>query len=182
MDPYKYLVLNVPLISKINNGYSSIFLTYRNGFFYGAPYALLGYIVAHQKSNPNLLKSGLGVIVFQSLFVAEAVLMKRINPVSNTDMAIMMLPSVYFILLFLLNIDMKSNNFTVLLRKYSMLIFLGQRLFLTAIPSVWPKSYSVFIQSLPQIEIFLYFGLTTMAFAVLIELLSRRFRFFTYLM
>lgn len=182
MDPYKFFVLNAPLVSKINNGYSFIFLTYRNGFFYGAPYALLGYIVTHQKSIPNLVKSGFGVIIFQSLFVTEAILMKRVNPSSNTDMAIMMLPSVYFILLFLLNIDIISNNFTVLLRKYSMLIFLGQRLFLTAIPSVWPNSYTAYIQSLPQIEIFLYFGLTTMAFAVIIELLSRRFRFFTYLM
>lgn len=182
MDPYKYLVLNVPLISRINDGYMFVFRTFRNGFFYGAPYALLGYIVAHQKSIPSLVKSGMGIIVFQLLFVAEAVLMKRMNPISNTDMAIMMFPSVYCILLFLLNIDIKSNNFTVLLRKYSMLIFLGQRLFLTAIPSVWPQSYTAYIQSLPQIEIYLYFGLTTMAFAIVIELLSRRIHFLNYLM
>lgn len=182
MGAYGSIVMQNGVVSRVYEGYMFVFKTFRNGVFWGATYVLLGFIVANKEQIPSLVKSGLGVVVFQLLFVAEAVLMKKINPISSTDMAIMMLPSVYFILLFLLNIDIKSNNFTVLLRKYSMLIFLGQRLFLTAIPSVWPKSYSVFIQSLPQIEIFLYFGLTTMAFAVIIELLSRRFRFFTYLM
>ncbi|KWW31954.1 MAG: hypothetical protein AUK63_50 [bacterium P3] len=182
MNPYRYLVIQNALVSRVYEGYMFVFYTFRNGVFYGAPYVLLGYIVSNKEQIPSLVKSGLGVIVFQILFVAEAVLMKTYNPNSCTDMAIMMFPSVYYILILLLNIGLKSSAFTTLLRKYSMLIFLGQRLFLTAIPSVAPKSFSLAILALPQIEIYLIFSLVTILFAVIIELLSRRFRILNYLM
>lgn len=182
MDPYKYLIINNSIVNKLYNGYMFIFKSFRNGFFYGAPYAMLGYIVANKKSIPKLFYSIIGIVVFQVLFVAEAVFMKKANPSSCTDMAVMMLPSVYFILVFLLNINVNGNKYTLLLRKYSMLIFLGQRLFLTAIPSVLPDSFSVSIKALPQIEIYLFFVLITMLFAVTIELLSRKYRLLNVLM
>lgn len=182
MDPYRYLVVRGQAAQSIYDGYMFVFKTFRNGLFYASAYIMLGYIVAKQGKFPNLIKSAIGVIVFQLLFLAEAIFMKKMNPSSCTDMAIMMLPSVYFILVLLLNIDLKSSALTALLRKYSMLIFLGQRLFLTAIPSVLPATFSSTIQALPQIEIYLIFSLATIVFAVLIELLSRRFRFLNYLM
>ena len=182
MDPYRFLVVRGEMAQSIYDGYMFVFKTFRNGFFYASVYTMLGYIVAKKTEIPNLIKSAIGVVVFQLLFLAEAIFMKRMNPSSCTDMATMMLPSVYFILLLLLNVDLKSSTFTNLLRKYSMLIFLGQRLFLTAIPSVAPKSFSEAILALPQIEIYLIFSLSTILFAVFVELLSRRFRVLNYLM
>ncbi len=182
MDPYKYLVLRSEALLSVYDCYIYVFATFRNGVFYASAYVLLGFIVAKKSEVPNLIKSVAGVFVFQLLFLAEAFFMKKMNPGSHTDMAIMMLPSVYFILMFLLNIDLKNSAFTILLRKYSMLIFLGQRLFLKAIPSVAPESFSLAIKALPQIEIYLIFSLATILFAVIIELLSRRFRFLNIIM
>lgn len=182
MDPYRFLVLNSPNIQLFYDGYMQVFGTFRNGFFYGSAYVLVGYCVAKKASIPSISKSLIGIVVFQLLFVTEAFFMKKLNSSSCTDMAIMMLPSVYFILLFLLNIDIKGNSLTLLFRKYSMLVFLGQRLFLTAIPSVIPISYSEYIRALPQIEIYLIFTLLTLVFAIIIELLSRKIRFLNYLM
>ena len=182
MDPYRTIIMHSQAIQNIYDGYMFVFKTFRNGFFYASAYIMLGYIVAKRSEIPSLIKSAIGMFVFQLLFLVEAIFMKKMNPSSCTDMAIMMLPSVYFILILLLNIDIKSSAFTTLLRKYSMLIFLGQRLFLTAIPSVAPKSFSLAILALPQIEIYLIFSLATILFAVIIELLSRKIRILNYLM
>lgn len=182
MGAYGSIVMQNSVVSRVYEGYMFVFKTFRNGVFYGAPYVLLGFIVANKEQIPSLVKSGLGVIVFQLLFVAEAVLMKKYNLGSNTDMAIMMLPSVYFILMFILNISIESTSFTALLRKYSMLVFCGQRLFLSAIPSVAPPSMSIYIEALPQIYIYGIFVLITLLFAITIEFLSRKIKFLNILM
>lgn len=182
LDPYRCFLVRCQTLQTIYDGYIYVFGTFRNGFFYASAYIFLGYIISKKKSIPSFFKSLIGVVLFLILFVIEAILMKRLNPKSNTDMTFMMLPWVYYILLLLLNINLHNTSFTTLLRKYSMLIFLGQRLFLKAIPSILSPSFSISIKALPQIEIYLIFASATMAFAIIIELLSRRFRILTHLM
>ena len=91
MDPYRYLVLRSHVIQSIYDGYMYVFRTFRNGFFYASAYIMLGYVVAKKIEIPNFVKSAIGVFVFQLLFLAEALFMKKMNPSSCTDMAIMML-------------------------------------------------------------------------------------------
>lgn len=182
-DPYSSLILpRSHFLTSIHDAYLRVFLTFRDGVFYAAVYILIGYYVSQRKKNMSLIASGVGIVFSQILFLIEAIIMKRINPTSNTDMAIMLVPSVYFILLFLVNWDVKGSELLKKLRNYSMLIFLGQRLFLSAMPSVLPETVSNNILALPQITIYCIFVLSTILFAVIIEKLSGRFAFLKLLM
>lgn len=182
-DPYVTLLVSQNhILMMLHDAYLNVFISFRDGAFYAAAYILVGYCISQREKKFSLLLSGLGIVVTQALFLVEAIWMKKINPASNTDMAIMLLPSVYFILVFLVNIDIKGSELLKKLRNYSMLIFLGQRLFLTAIPSVLPVAITQNIQALPQIAIYSIFVLTTILFAIIIECLSYRFTFLKNLM
>lgn len=175
-DPYRFVLIpKSTILTAIYNQYMDIFCTFRDGMFYAVAYLTVGYLLANRKYEMSLVKSGLGVIVFQALFLVEAIFIKRYNPSSNTDMAIFMLPSAYFILAFLLKLNIKSTPFLLCLRDCSMLIFLGQRLFLTAIPSVLPDSFSQQIVALPELVIYLIFATITILFAVIVAWLSKKY-------
>ena len=57
-----------------------------------------------------------------------------------------------------------------------MLIFLGQRLFLSALPGVIP-GMKEWINGLPEFYIFVYFVAIVLAFSVAIEKLSAKYSF-----
>ena len=84
----------------------------------------------------NLAKSIAGTCVFRVAFLAEAFLMKRIVPSADANFLFMLVPFSYFLFDLVCRIPLPDSKIYVPLRKMSMLIFVSQRLFLTAIPSV----------------------------------------------
>lgn len=84
----------------------------------------------------NLTKSVVGTCIFGVAFLAEAFLMKRIVPSADANFLFMLVPFSYFFFDLVCRISLPDSRLYVPLRKMSMLIFVSQRLFLTAIPSV----------------------------------------------
>lgn len=78
----------------------------------------------------------LGVVVFGVAFLVEAFAMKRVVPSADANFLFMLVPfsSCFFSLVS--QIKLPDSKVYVPMRKMSMLIFVSQRLFLTAIPSV----------------------------------------------
>lgn len=161
--------------------YLDIFITWRNGVFNGAPYVFIGILIVngHLKSL-RLNYCLIFTLLFCLAFIAEAFCIKHFHLSSMTDMGFMMAPAIYFMMGSLVKWQIKPGKACVLCRNLSMLVFLGQRLFLTAIPGVWPQM-SMWLQSLSQPMVFMYFIVTVLTFAVIIERLSDRYRFFKIL-
>lgn len=157
--------------------YMEVFITWRNGVFNGAPYVFIGILIA----SGNLKSMQFGHCIFYTVlfclaFLIEAFLIKKFNFSSATDMGFMMFPAIYFMLGSLEKWHLETRNIWIHCRNLSMLIFLGQRLFLSAIPGVCEPMKS-WILSLPQPLIFLYFIVVVLGFSILIERLSGRYKF-----
>lgn len=132
---YSYHSLS-SITNSINDSYVAVMKSWRNGIFNGFIYACIGYIMAKGKSKLNLVKSSIGTCCFGVAFLAEAFLMKRIAPSADANFLLMLVPFSYFFFDLVCRIPLPDSKIYIPLRKMSMLIFVSQRLFLTAIPSV----------------------------------------------
>lgn len=126
---------SLPLMEQINDAYIAVMKTWRNGIFNGFVYACIGLKIA-MGGRGTVRQDTLFTVVFGAAFLIEAFLMKRIAPSSDANFLFMLVPFSYFFFRYVLDIQIPDSSIYVPLRKMSMLIFVSQRLFLTAIPSV----------------------------------------------
>ena len=158
--------------------YMDVFITWRNGAFNGAPFVALGMLMVYR---PELkLKQWMNVFLtgfFCGLFIVEAFMIGRYHFSSATDQGFMMLPAIYFMMVTLVGWNVKPRLIWQHCRNLSMLIFLGQRLFLSAIPGVLPKCVSESIKAWPELCIFLLFVALVLSFSIAVERLSGKYKF-----
>ncbi|MDQ2178545.1 acyltransferase [Marinifilum sp. D714] len=177
---FSYLPLSEGTFAgKIYQVYNDIFVTSRNGIFAGFPFVAIGALLAFKgvkkKSTFNLVMT----LLFGSLFILEAVFIKnKMN--TNVDMGFFLVPSIYFLMSWLIQFNLPTNPIYIRLRNLSMLIFLGQRLFITAIPSVLPISYMDVITKNNYVGLFIFVGVT-ITFALLIEQFSKKYKWLNVL-
>ena len=172
MGAYPGLIKN-ETISTVVNIYDTCFFTFRNGLFYGSAYFLLGYCCHRMLYRFTLWQNIIGFIISYLLFFGEAVMMHKLVKTPNTDMAMMMLPSVFFLVMSIARINVPAHKCWNSLRNQSMLIFCGQRLFLTAIPALLPTVFHQ-VQSWPPIMIMIFFFVPVVLFAWLFDRLGWR--------
>lgn len=175
---YSDVVIRQPAIESFYNWYMDIFITWRNGLFNGAPYVFIGVLLAdgygkHISRNLSLAAAAL----FGALFLAEAFAITRLDLSNATDQGFMMWPSIFFLMNMLIKTDVPQRQFWIHCRNLSMLIFLGQRLFLSAIPGVLPACVKETIMGWPEFSIYLFFVVIVLAFSVAVEQLSSRYKF-----
>ncbi len=151
--------------------YRSIFYTSRNGVFFGFPFVAIGALIAFNATSKNT--DLIFTLIFSCLYIMEAVIIKY-KLKANVDMGLLLVPSVFFMLRWLVNIELPNRKIFIRLRNLSMLIFLGQRLFITAIPSVLPQAYMELITRNNYIGLIIFL-LQVLIFSILIENLSRKY-------
>lgn len=165
-------------IQNFYDWYMQVFITWRNGAFNGAPYVALGMLLVYRpqmkvKQWVNVFMTGF----FSGLFIIEAFVIGRYHFSSATDQGFMMLPAIYFMLATLIQWDVQQKPFWQHCRNLSMLVFLGQRLFLSAIPGVLPLAVSDTVRAWPEPCIFLLFVTLVLTFSITIERLSTKCKF-----
>lgn len=93
-------------------------------------------------------------------------------------MGFMMYPAILFMMHSLILWDgVRPRPIWIHCRNLSMLIFLGQRLFLSAIPGVLPDRVSEYIRAWPETCIYLFFVVVVLCFSIMVERLSAKYRF-----
>lgn len=174
---YTYLLAHNSALATLNDYYIDIFVTWRNGIFNGAPFVFIGLLIARGIGSKipqwlNIIAS----LAFGIAFLLEAFCISRYKLSSVTDMGFMMAPAIFFLMNTLINWNLKQRNLWQHCRNLSMLVFLSQRLFLTALPGVlpWMKQW---ISSLSQPCIFIYFIVVVLTFSIIIERMSQKFKF-----
>ena len=164
-------------ISRFNDCYLSFFVTWRNGVFNGAPYVAIGSLFAFSIFKmPSIRKAIPLALLFSALFICEAYAIVRYNLSSATDQGFMLAPSIFFLMAILIQVKVPDKGLFIHLRNWSMLIFLGQRLFLSALPGVFP-GMGKWISGLSEVGIYLYFLIVVLIFSILLEGLSNRIKF-----
>ncbi len=142
---YKFLI-DGTVIGSAMDFYLLVFKTSRNGLFNAVPFIFIGYIFAEKESIPShkdLLKYTIFAIASLFFVVLEAFFLKIKFSVTGMDIGIFLVPFTYFFIKALLNIELKENKLWLWCRKLSLLMFVSQRLFLSALPIVLPSTFKM---------------------------------------
>ncbi len=173
---YAGIMQKFPLIHYFYAAWNSVFFTVRDGVFNGFPFAALGAYISYSEKRingmPALVLSG----VFACLFIVEAFVLKYTVgfPVGGADTVLFLFPFTYFFFQWLLTIRLKSKNIYLWMRELSLLIFLSQRLFLSAIPSLLPSWVMERVGENATIGMITILGLT-FSFSLLLIGLSKKY-------
>ena len=173
---YTSLVCRIPFVEKFVEAYLKCFHTFRNGVFNAAPCALLGFVLANKNTLPIKKQYCFSLMILFAIgFIGEGMIVKRNNWANNIDMGFLMMPTIYFMMAWLMQLDVKPTKLSMRFRNWSMIIFLGQRLFLSAIPSVIPGLKESIVSSCPPLLIMCMFTVVIFGFAVIMEALSKKY-------
>lgn len=141
---YSFLLLNSSFQDFLNV-YNYYYVSTRNGIFNAFPFITLGFFIAKSNcvssiDNDSLKKRCVfGTILFGILFVSEAFLIKKLFDAQNVNTLFFLVPFTYCLFVLCINIKVSESRFCLWARRMSTLIFLCQRLFLTAIPELFPE-------------------------------------------
>ena len=177
-----YFVVEGTFIGKIYEIYMIAFKTIRNGLFNGVPFLVMGYMFTKKEIKPNkkaLLINGALAIVSLGLMVVECFILKLKVQVSGMDINIFVVPFTYFFMVTAMNLELKDRKLFVWLRKLSLLMFVSQRLFLTALPVVLPSVFGA-IYSNSYVGLIAVLVLT-IGFSVAFIKISEKVKFFKYM-
>lgn len=114
----------------------------RGWIFYAFPLILVGkYMVTYKDKMKPLSMACLSCCCTLAM-LAEALLIRKISERhTGIDLTFMMIPTVFFILGFLISIRLPNGKYAKWMRNMSTLIFMSQRLFLTVMPDVFPEVF-----------------------------------------
>ena len=147
----------------------------RGWLFYAFPLLMLGRSIAKSKKKLECMRALLLSVISLVCLVTEALVMRKIAGHTGIDMAIFMVPTVYFLLIFLTKINLPSGYYSLWMRKMSTVIFMSQRLFLTVLPALLPTIFfTVFTNSI--IGVVVVCG-SVITFSAIIISMSNKWRF-----
>lgn len=117
----------------------------RGWLFYGFPFVMLGRYIACRECKLSWILYFSVACCSVALIIAEALLLRKLaHAHTGIDMTLMMIPTIFFIICFLINFTLPSGMYAFWMRKMSVCIFMSQRLFLTVIPALLPAKFQVF--------------------------------------
>ena len=164
---YSYSDLLPFPLKKLADGYEFVFITWRNGLFNGFVFCTIGAFLAGQKFRRFSWVDLLLCFLFGGGFACEAFLMKKISPISDANFLILLIPFTYFFVKTVNRISLKNSLAYRVTRHLSSLIFLSQRLFITAFPALLPNCVVVGLMANPYVGTGIVLGCTVL-FSVLL--------------
>ena len=144
----------------------------------------MGYLAAKKEVLPSksgALKYGVGAVVTLGALVVESFILKVKFSVSGMDIGVFIVPFTYFFIMTALNIELKARRLWLWCRELSLGLFVSQRIFLSALPIVFPDAFDVLYKSNSYLGLILVICATT-AFSVAMIQGGKRFKFLRYFM
>lgn len=139
---YAFLISGCPRMESLYRLHDDIFITTRNGVFNGFPFVALGAWISTREKRMPLALSGTLAFLSLALVAGEAVALKVGFGVRGVDTALALVPFTFFFMEFLLALKLQDRKIYPQLREMSTMIFLSQRLFITALPSILPAAWA----------------------------------------
>lgn len=170
----------IEFITPLSDLFEKVFTSYRNGLMYGVIYVALGLKIAEKNTDEKILKNAVLALSFSVIFIIEAFITNKYLRI-DCNYLITIIPFSYYFVQTLLNIHLSDKYSQVYLfcRNMSLLVFLSQRIFISAIPALYPEIaagiYSNWIIGLLIILLF------TLVFSISVIQLSPKFKILNYL-
>ncbi len=178
---YSFLLKGNATVSGGLEGYEAVFVSTRNGLFNGFPLVTVGALIAWQEHKGHALKASAawgGTAVFAAAFLAEALVLKLVFDAVNVNTLILLVPFTYCLIRACLTVPLASGKTLVWMRGMSTAVFLNQRIWLTALPELFPGTFLADILSgNPWMGLSWVLAMTLLC-AALLRWLGRRSRLF----
>ena len=174
---YSFVIEKIPVLTALLNGYNFVFTSTRNGFFNGFPFVFLGAYIARERLDGKIYpvwKNFALTAVFGICFVAEALVIKFGFNSVNANTLFFLVPFTFFFMRLCLGIPVKTNKGILWMRKMSTTIFLCQRLYLSAIPLLFPGSLAASVLAGNPYVGWAYVLIATVASAAVLVVLSKK--------
>ncbi len=124
--PYHELVRlleSVPLVCETIRLYELVFVTTRNGFFYGTIFVGMGALFAYRKICISQSTAIVGFVISMLFMFAEAFCVRNFELAKSTEFYFFMPPAIFFLFYIATHIEIKETKTTIALRKYSSIIY-----------------------------------------------------------
>ena len=175
MVGYSYSGLLPFPLKRLSEFYESVFITWRNGLFNGFVFCAIGAFLAGRKSGRFSWADLSWCLLCGAGFIGEAFWMKGINPASDANFLLLMIPFTYFFVKVCNRISLKNSPVYRIARHLSSSIFLSQRLFITAIPALLPVGIVTGLTANPYAGTGVVLG-STLLFSVLLLWASAKWK------
>lgn len=110
--------------------YYAIFLTTRNGLFFGSFFVSLGIFISKRKSTLSQ-RWNIGLFFISLLLLSfEAFQLQHLDFTKGSGMWLMLVPATYFLFKVLQNLHLRDGKFLRYLRPFSLLVYVSHGLFL----------------------------------------------------
>lgn len=148
---YPEFLQGIPGISTLYDAYLSVFVTTRNGLFFGMIFMSLGCYAARFPSKMEINKISLYSAISFVLLVIECLVLKLNGQIKDlSSMYLMLVPCVFLLFLRLLKVEMKHKPMYYTFRVLSLLIYVSHilfaQLFLWVMPSM--NSFLLYVLTL----------------------------------
>ncbi|MEG0314008.1 MAG: acyltransferase [Erysipelotrichaceae bacterium] len=130
-----YGVINNTLVLNVIDNYMNIFVTTRNGLFFGMFYVVCGYYIASNKMDTKYKHYGKLSIISFILVLIEAYSLYDTGSI-NFNILIMIGPFTYFLFNYLKGIELKWKLNYTLIRRYSNSFYFVHPIFVGLIPII----------------------------------------------
>lgn len=176
-DSYFAISAHLPMIPKVLNIYNRLFDVTRNGFLFSAIFVLMGAYLARSNKEYNKKYYLIGLITFYLLFVLEFRVIVKYNLMLDKNLYIFIVPMVFFLFLFLKNLQLPEGKWGTFLRKMSTSIYCCHILIQTQF-LLFLSKYSIQLNSL---EICIVVIILSVLLSAIIVLASKKVKVLKYL-
>lgn len=122
---------DIPVLNSLLTLYESVFVTARNGIFFAPLYLMLGFFVQDFIDHKFKKQAAVALLISFSALCAEAFLYRSLHIMNDlTSMYLCLVPTVFFLFIFLLQFQFHTNPITLSMRKLSLLIYVSHIYFI----------------------------------------------------
>lgn len=127
INVYQDFLLMIPGVSLIIKLYLDIFVSARNGLFFGFIFTVMGYYFARKETYGDYKQPLINTIVSLVLLMLEAYLILWLGYMRDlTSMYVMLIPLIYFLFMTLMQFtSSKLSKTSIIMRKMSTLIYVS---------------------------------------------------------
>lgn len=175
INVYGNVLLDVPFLGRMIALYTSVFSTSRNGLFFAPVYLVMGIYAQNFLHGGTYKKqSGLALLISFALYCGEAFLLRQCGIMHDlTSMYLMLVPTIFFLFIFLMQFSLPQSKWYPQLRAMSLLTYVSHIYFIFILLNVF---------QLPNIIVYLGSILCSCIFSLGILHLSKRWRIAKVLM
>lgn len=140
LETYYAIFENLPMMQSVKI-YFSIFITTRNGLFFGVLYVALGIAICRKNLDQKVNHPFAKALFFFILLIIEAQTVRHFHWAKDYNMYFMAVPFIYYWFCWLLNVHCPWKLNYRALREYSTIIYFSHGMFLEYVPWLLGNQY-----------------------------------------